>query len=122
MSFVTQAQLKAALDRVSGQIATNSTAVKTLDTRVRGVSSEQARMTAAARKEVAERKKESEAIRKEIQSAKELAVVLPLISGGNPLIGLLALGGGSLFGGSASGDSTSNLLMLALVLNPTLTT
>ena len=113
---VTQAQLQAALARVSGQIATNSTAIKTLDGKVRGVAGEQARVTAGLRKEVADRKKEEELMRKEIQSAKELGVILPLIAPGNPMIGLLALGGGgSLFGGSGSGgDSTSNLLILAL--------
>jgi hypothetical protein len=116
--FVTQAQLQAALARVSGQIATNSTAIKALDSRVRSVSSEQARVTTALRKEIADRKKEDEVLRKEIQSAKELSVVLPLIAKDNPLIGLLALGGGggSLFGGGGSGggDSTGNLLLLAL--------
>jgi hypothetical protein len=117
-NFVSQAQLQAALTRVSGQIATNSTAIKTLDGRVRGVSTEQVRLTTAMRKEVADRKKEEEGLRKELQSTRELAVLLPLIGGSNPLIGLLALGGGSMFGGGgtggASGDSTGNLLMLAL--------
>jgi hypothetical protein len=121
-NFVTQAQLQAALARVSSQIATNSTALKTLDGRLRGVTSEQARMTMALRKEIADRKKDAEVMRKEIQSAKELAVILPLIAKDNPLIGVLALGGGSLFGGSpstngaapAAGDSTSNILLLAL--------
>jgi len=116
---VTQAQLQAALARVSAQIATNSTAIKTLDGRVRGVSNEQARVTAGLRKEIADRKKEEEVLRKEIQSAKELSVILPLIAKDNPLIGLLALGSGSgsLFGGgggTGSGDSTSNLLLVAL--------
>ena len=117
-NFVTQAQLQAALARVSGQISTNAAAIKTLDSRVRGVSNEQARAATALRKEIVDRKKEDEALRKEIQSAKELAVVLPLIAKDNPLIGLLALssGSGSLFGGSGSagGDSTSNILLLAL--------
>lgn len=117
-NFVTQAQLQAALARVSSQISTNAAAIKTLDGRVRSVSDEQARMTTALRKEVADRKKEDEALRKEIQSAKELAVILPLIAKDNPLIGLLALGtgSGSLFGGSSTtgSDSTSNVLLLAL--------
>jgi hypothetical protein len=116
-NFVSQAQLQAALARVSGQIATNSTAIKTLEGRVRGVSTEQVRLTTALRKEVADRKKEEDGLRKELQSTRELAVILPLL-GGNPLIGLLALGGGSMLGGGGSGgtggDSTGNLLILAL--------
>ena len=116
--FVTQAQLQAVLARVNGQITTNSAAIKTLDGRVRSVSNEQARMATALRKEVADRKKEEEVLRKEIQSAKELGVILPLIAKDNPLIGLLALGtgGGGLLGGGGGtgGDSTSNLLLLAL--------
>jgi hypothetical protein len=121
--FVTQAQLQAALARVSGQIATNSTAIKTVDGRVRTVSSEQARLTSALRKEIADRKKEEDGLRKDIQSTRELAAILPLIAKNNPMISLLALGGGSLFGGSGTGtgalggDSTSNLLLLALVLS-----
>jgi hypothetical protein len=115
---VTQAQLKAALERVSAQIGTNSKAIKTVDGRVRGIASEQTRMTSALRKEVADRKKDGEVMRKEIQSAKELSVILPLIAKDNPVIGLLALSGGLGFGGSGSGggDSTGNLLVLALAL------
>lgn len=121
-SYVTQAQLQAALARVNSQMSTNSNAIKTLDGRVRAGAAEQARLTAAVRKEVADRKKDTETLRKEIESTKELAVLLPLIAPGNPLIGLLALGsggGGGLFGGTG-GDGTSNMLMLALVLGPLL--
>jgi len=119
-NVVTQAQLKAALARVNGQIATNSHAIKTVDGRVRGLSSEQARITASLRKEIAERKKQEEATRKEIQATKELAAFLPIISQGNPLIGLLAvggLGGGSPFGGGGGSDSSNNGLMFAIVLS-----
>lgn len=117
-NFVTQSQLQAALARVSSQIGTNSTAIKTVDGRVRSLSSEQVRLTGALRKEVSDRKKEEEGLRKQIQSAKELAVLLPLIGGTNPFIGLLALGDGNLFGGGGSlgGDGTSSLLVLALAL------
>jgi hypothetical protein len=117
---VTQAQLQAALARVSGQINTNSTAIKTVDGRVRGLTSEQVRVTGALRREIADRKKESEAARREIQSTREMAAILPIISKGNPLVGLLAIGmGGSLFGGSggsSTGDSNSNWLLPAILL------
>lgn len=118
--FVTQAQLQAALARVSSQVATNSTAIKTVDGRVRSVAAEQTRITAALRKEIAERKTQEDLIRKDIQATKELAVILPLVAPDNPLIGLLALGSGSMFGGTSTtgttdtSSSTSNWLLLAL--------
>lgn len=122
--MVTQAQLQAALARVNAQIATNSTAIKTVDARTRALSTEQARLTVAVRKEIADRKKEEEVMRREVQAAKELAVILPLIAKDNPLIGLLALGsGGSLFGGSSTdpnagygSNSTGNVVFLAAAL------
>jgi hypothetical protein len=117
-NFVSQAQLQAALGRVSGQITTNSNAIKTVDSRVRNVTAEQVRVTGALRKEMSDRKKETEAVRKELQSTREMAVILPLIAGNNPLVGLLALGfGGSGFGGGGStpGDSSSWLLPALLL-------
>jgi hypothetical protein len=124
-SPVTQAQLQAALARVSSQITTNSNAIKTLDGRVRSASTEQARTTAMLRKEIADRKAAETTTRREIQSAREMAVLLPLIAGDNPLIGLLLVGGGgSLFGGSsdpaAAGSGMNNSLVMALVLSEAL--
>lgn len=122
-NFVTQAQLQAALARVGGQINTNSAAIKTVDGRVRGITAEQVRVTGALRKEIAERKKDAEAIRRDLQSTREMAALLPIIAPGNPLIGLLALGGGGgLFGGSGTnaGDSSASWLLPAIVLGPAL--
>ena len=116
---VTQAQLKEALAIVSRQVATNGTAIKTLDGRVRGVTSEQARATTMLRKEIAQRKKDKDAFTKELQSTRELAALLPIIAKDNPIIGLLAAtsGGGGLFGGGSAGsDSTGSLLMTVLLL------
>lgn len=116
---VTQAQLKEALAVVSRQVATNSTAIKTLDGRVRGVTTEQARTTAMLRKEIVDRKKDQDAFKKELQSTRELAALLPIIAKDNPIIGLLAAssGGGGLFGGGTSGaDGTGSLLMTVLLL------
>ena len=109
---VTQAQLQAALARVSGQIATNSTAIKTVDGRVRSVSSEQARVTSALRKEVADRKKLEETLRKELQSTRELAVILPLIGANNPMVALLALSNPSMFAGGDSGSAIAFAIAL----------
>jgi hypothetical protein len=125
-SPVTQAQLQAALARVNSQITTNSNAIKAVDGRVRTASAEQARTAAMLRKEIADRKTAETATRREIQSTREMAVLLPLIAKDNPLIGLLLIGGGgSLFGGSADstgagGSSMNNTLVMALVLSEAL--
>lgn len=115
---VTQAQLKEALAVVSRQVATNSTAIKTIDGRVRGVTTEQARTTAMLRKEIVDRKKDQETFKKELQSTRELAALLPIIAKDNPIIGLLAAssGGGGLFGGGSGTDGTGSLLMTVLLL------
>lgn len=118
-NYVTQAQLQAALGRVSGQINTNSTAIKTVDGRVRGLTAEQVRVTGALRKEIAERKKDAEAARRELQSTREMAAILPIVAGKNPMVGLLALGmggGGLMGGGSGAPGDTSSWLLPAIVL------
>lgn len=104
---VTQAQLQAALARVSQQINTNSKAIKLVDGRARTVSAEQARVTAGLRKEMADRKKAILDVRKDLQSTREVTAILPLLS---------TLGGGSgiaafapllLLGNDVSSDTPS---------------
>jgi hypothetical protein len=115
--------LQAALGRVSQQINVNSTAVKTLDGRVRGAVAEQARLSAAMRKETADRKKEMAGIRRDLQSTREMIALISLLfpSGGGagtaaslaPLVFLLPpdfLGG--LTGGNTSSDGTQSSSML----------
>jgi hypothetical protein len=83
---VTQAQLQAALARVSSQIGVNSNAIKTVDNRLRGATTELGRQGGALRKEVADRKKVTDGIRREMQSTRELGA----------LVGILAAQGGTL--------------------------
>lgn len=115
---VTQAQLQAALARVSSQISTNSTAIKTLDGRMRSVTAEQGRLSAALRKESADRKKDIDKLRGDLQSTTQLiALVSLLFPAGSPGAGIAPLvfllppdflngitGGGS----SGSSGSSSN--------------
>ena len=116
-SYVTQVQLQTALARVSQQIGVNSTAIKTLDGRVRGTAAEQGRLGAGLRKETADRKKESDTLRRNLESTRELSALLPLVAKSGTTLGNLAplafllppdvLGGAT--GGSSSGSSSGIL-------------
>lgn len=126
-SYVSQAQLQAALAKVSQQISVNSAAVKAVDQRVRGVAAETERTGIALRKEIGERKKEILAVRKDLQATREMAAILPLltsIGGGGPMATfapLLLLGNdvsgtepaGSNGGGMFSG-TTGLIAMMAI--------
>ena len=135
-SPVTQAQLQAALARVSQQINVNSTAIKTVDGRTRGLAVEQAKFGAGLKKEFADRKKDILAVRKDLQATREAGVLLPilgLLAPGSPIAAfapLLLLGndvsadplapgavpasGGLLGGLGGGGGSTGLIALLAL--------
>jgi len=119
---VTQAQLQAALARVSSQITVNSNAIRTVDNRLRGATAEVGRQGSALRKEISDRKKVTDGIRREMQSTRELGAVVGLLAAQGGTLGSVAplalllppetLGlssasadssatGGSLFGGSS---------------------
>jgi hypothetical protein len=134
--YVTQAQLQAALARVSAQERTNANAIRQIGSRV-------STAAAAVSKETSDRKKETGKIKSNLSQTQQMAAILPLLTqpksikdtdvgssltgqqvlvdGSNTLGLLLPMllltsvgdGGGGLFGGS--GDS-SMLMMLALVL------
>ena len=87
---VTQAQLQAALARVSSQISVNSNAIKTVDGRLRGASAEIGRQGGALRKEIADRKKVTDGIRREMQSTRELGAVVGLLAAQGGTLGSLA--------------------------------
>jgi len=76
---VTQAQLQAALAKVSQQINASTAAVKAVDARVRSTAAETERTGIALRKEIADRKKEVLAVRKDLQSTREMAAIMPLL-------------------------------------------
>ena len=132
---VTQAQLQAALARVSAQINVNSTAIKTVDGRTRAIAAEQARFTSGIKKEYADRKKDILAVRKDLQATREasllgpilgqlapnspIAAFAPLLLLGNdvsadPLApGAVPAASGGLLGGMGGG-STGLIMLLAL--------
>lgn len=114
---VTQAQLQAALARVSSQMGTNSKAITTLDGRVRSVTAEQTRLTAAMRKESADRKKDIDKLRGDLQSTTQLIALISLLfpagspgAGIAPLVFLLPPDflNGITGGGSSSGSATGS--------------
>ena len=139
---VTQAQLQAAVRTLDGKITTLAGSVKTLETRTNSVAAEQDRMAAALRKEMDERKKSSDGIRRNLQQTKTLAVLLPMISqktedvvradgttakvvtqpsdGLSSILPFMLLMGGnsgdsSSGGGLLGGDSSSTLLLAMLL-------
>jgi hypothetical protein len=105
-NFVTQPQLQAALARVTQQLNANGAAIKAVDTRVRGVATETERTGIALRKESAERKKEILGVRKDLQSTREIAALLPLLTtlGGGPIATFAPL---LLLGNDVSGTDTA---------------
>jgi hypothetical protein len=76
---VTQAQLASALAKVGEQIRTNSTAISTLGGRVDAVSAQQAKQTAALRKEISDRRKQDTAQNRDVRQKLELLTLLPLL-------------------------------------------
>ena len=135
-NVVTQAQLQAALARVSQQINVNSTAIKTVDGRARALAAEQGRFSAGLKKEFGDRKKDILAVRKDLQATREAAMLTPIITllaPDNPIAGfapMLLLGGdvsqdplasgaapassGGLLGGMGGGGTTGLIMLLAL--------
>lgn len=79
-NYVTQQQLQTALQKVAGDIATNSRAIKAVESRVSTVTAEQSRQSAALKKEITTRKTESEAIKKDLRSTREMAAIMPLLT------------------------------------------
>jgi hypothetical protein len=71
--YVTQTQLEAALAKVGGQIRTNSSAISTLNNRVAGAS-------AVAKKEAADRKKDTTALKNNLSQTQQMAAIMPLLT------------------------------------------
>jgi len=137
---VTQAQLQAALAKISKDVKANAVGIKTVGTRVDGVAAEQKKHTDALKKEIAARRRETA----QLKSNMQMSAMLPLLTsksitvpaggtvGGKvvdketklmvapdgfaALMPLLMFGDG--FGGG-SGDSSSGLIM-ALALSGSL--
>lgn len=135
VSTVTQAQLQAALARVSQQINVNSNAIKTVDARVRSVASDTARLSTQMKKGTGDRHKDILAVRKDLQMTREVSALLPLLGllGGDsniaafapllllsndvsadPAAGGTAQSSGGLFGIGGGNSTTGIIALLAL--------
>ena len=111
--YVTEARLQAALARVGAQIKTNSDAIKVVNDRTSAITAEQARQTAALKKEAEERKKDSARLANQAQ----LLTLLPLLQ--TPKTVQLSTAVDNLPAGTKvlvdGGDSLNTLLPLLLV-------
>jgi hypothetical protein len=127
---VTQSQLKEALGKVSQQISLNSNAIKTVDGRIRGLGEDHKKLSANVRKELGDRKKDLESVKRELQQTKELSAIIPMITAHAPqtiatlapllqLVPADTLSGGAPSSGSGSSGSLlgggSNLLAIAAI-------
>lgn len=137
--YATKEELQATANRLDGRIGTNSKAIQALDGRTRSLEIETARLSAAVKKELSERKTSSEALKKDVDQMRNNGILLALltqpttqrVSGvdnvvvdnsgpmGHMLPLLLMAGsgssGGGLFGGS--GDSgMGNLIPLLIIM------
>ena len=112
--YVRKAEFASFMARTNAALTTNSAAIKQVDSRVRGVIAEQGRQGAALRREIAERKKETESLRRDVQFTRELAAVIPLISAANPRIGqvlpLAFLLPSDFLGGTGTSGSSGGVL------------
>lgn len=141
--YVTQTQLQTTVTKLDGKISALS---KSTVQQINTVKKEQAKQIDLLKREAANRKKESEALRKELRQFREMTLLLPLISkpasktltdaaGGLPvgtkvlvesndmmslLLPMLLMGGlgGSSPDGSSSGGlgGDNNMMMLMLVM------
>lgn len=115
--YVTQTQLQTALAKVGAQIKTNSNAIRTIDSRIASVRTEQSKQTAMLKKEISDRKKETESLKRGLQQTRELGVLLPLLS--QPSSQTLSQPAGSLPAGTKvlvdKGDTLSTLLPILLL-------
>lgn len=104
---VTQSQLKAVTDRISAAMKASNVAINRLGDQSQRLAVGQGRLDAGLRKELAERKKEISAVRRDLQSTREISAVLPLLTsfaGPGSVLGTIAPL--LLLGNDVSGDST----------------
>jgi hypothetical protein len=133
-SAVTQTQLKEVVDRFNAALATNGKAISQVDGRTRTLATDQQRLDSGLRREVIDRRKEITAVRRDLQSTREVSAMLPLLNmlaPGNMLVSLapmLMLGNdvsgstdagaassGGLLGGLGSGLGGNSMGLITLV-------
>jgi hypothetical protein len=78
--YATKAELQATAQRLDGRIATNSKAITTLDGRTRTIEGEVGRLGTTLKREVAERKTVTDALKRGLDESRQIAMLLPLLS------------------------------------------
>ena len=125
--YATKADLDATANRLDGRIATNATAIKTIETRGRATEREVSSIGGALRKEIAIRKKETTDLRKGLDESRQIAMIMPLLGGGDDkfskMLPVLLYGGmlGGSGGSGSSGDGNNSMMMtmmMVLALQP----
>jgi hypothetical protein len=122
--YATKSELAATAKRLDDRIHTAAAALKTVDTRGRAAEREIGSIGHALRKEIALRKRETAELKKGMEESRQIAMLLPLIGGGNDkfskMLPILLYGGG-LGGTTASaGDNNSGMMstmMMAIALS-----
>jgi hypothetical protein len=117
--YATKAELDATAKRLDGRIATNATAIKTLDGRTRTIERDVSAAGAALKKEIAIRKKETGDLRKSVDESRQIAMIMPLLGGGDDKFSKmlpLLLYGGMLGGSSGSTGSDNNSMMMTMMM------
>jgi len=118
--FATKAELAATAKRLDDRIHTTAAALKSVDTRSRAVEREVGSMGNALRKEIALRKKETAELKKSSDEARQIAMILPLIGGGDDkfskMLPILLYGGGLSGGSSGFGGDSNNGMMSTMMM------
>ncbi|MDH4746251.1 hypothetical protein OMP43_19675 [Sphingomonas sp. CBMAI 2297] len=117
--FATKAELAATAKRLDDRIHTTSAALKAVDTRARAAEREIGSMGQALRKEIALRKKETAELKKGLDESRQIAMILPLIGGGNDKFSKMLpvlLYGGALGGSSTSASDGNNGVMTTMMM------
>ena len=121
--YATKADLEATAKRLDDRIHTSAAAIKTIETRSRGVEREVGTIGAALKKEIALRKKENAELKSRADQAAQIAMILPLLGGGDDSFSRLlpSMLYGGMFGGSgglggSSGDSNSSMLSTMMMV------
>lgn len=115
----TRAELEATAKRLDDRIHTSAAAIKTLETRSRGVEREVGTMGSALRKEIALRKKETTDLKKGLDESRQMAMIMPLLGGGDDKFSKMLpvlLYGGMLGGSSGSSADSNNSMMMTMMM------
>lgn len=123
--LASKAELDATAKKLDARIATNSTALKTLESRHRASEAEMGRISAALKKEIVIRKKQTTQVKTGLDESRQISMILPLIMANAapgdkiaqmlPILMYSGAFSGSGMGGSGTGND-NGMMMMALAL------